>query len=101
MNNILIAEDEKFLAQALKDNLEAEGYKVDVALNGEEALERIRSHRPSLILLDLLMPKQDGFYVLEEARKNPEWKLIPIIVLSNLGGDLEISDNSCTRLFWV
>jgi len=74
----------------LKDNLEAEGYKVDMALNGEEALEHIRNNRPNLILLDLLMPKQDGFYVLEKVRKNPEWKLIPIIVLSNLGGDLEI-----------
>ena len=90
MNNILIAEDEKFLVRALKDNLEAEGYAVDTAMNGEEALERIRSRCPDLILLDLLMPKQDGFFVIEGVRSNPKWEKIPIIVLSNLGSDSEI-----------
>lgn len=89
-NRILIAEDEEFLALALKDNLETEGYLVDVAANGDEAVAFVRKNRPSLILLDLLMPKKDGFYVLEEVKKNPEWKLIPIVVLSNLGGDAEI-----------
>ncbi|MEK9174700.1 MAG: response regulator [Patescibacteria group bacterium] len=43
-----------------------------------------------MILLDLLMPKKDGFYVLEVVKNNPEWKLIPVLVLSNLGGDEEI-----------
>lgn len=90
MSHILIVEDEEFLAQALKDNLEAEGYAVVVARNGDEAIEQIKKERPNLVLLDLLMPRRDGFYVLEEVKKNPEWKLIPIIVLSNLGGDAEI-----------
>lgn len=90
MNHILIVEDEDFLSLALKDNLEAEGYEINMAANGEEAIGCIKSKRPSLILLDLLMPKQDGLFVLETVRKNPEWKLIPIIVLSNLGGDAEI-----------
>ncbi len=90
MNRILVVEDEEFLVLALKDNLEAEGCTIDVAMNGEEAMKPIRSNRPNLILLDLLMPKRDGFYVLEEIKKNPEWKLIPIIVLSNLGSDTEI-----------
>lgn len=90
MKRILIIEDEEFLVTALKDNLEAEGSTVDTAQNGEEAMERIKASRPNLILLDLLMPKRDGFYVLEEVKKNPEWKLISIIVLSNLGGDAEI-----------
>jgi OmpR family response regulator RpaB len=90
MNHILIVEDEDFLVRALKDNLTAEGCTIDVAANGEEALARVQSHHPDLILLDLLMPKENGFYVLEGVRKNPEWKLIPIIVLSNLGGDAEI-----------
>ncbi len=90
MSRILIVEDEEFLVRALKDNLEAEGYTIDVAVNGEEALKQIGGHRPDIILLDLLMPKRDGFYVIEEVRKNPEWRLIPIIVLSNLGSDSEI-----------
>ena len=90
MNKILIVEDEEFLVRALKDNLEAEGCTVDAVMNGEEAVERLRAHRPDLILLDLLMPKRDGFYVLEQVKKSPELKLIPVIVLSNLGGDAEI-----------
>lgn len=87
---ILIAEDESFLSRALQDNLESEGYTVDVASNGEEALTHIQAHRPALILLDLLMPKMDGFGVLEKVRTNPEWSSIPVIVLSNLGGDDEL-----------
>ena len=90
MNHILVVEDEKFLVRALKDNFETEGCSIDMAMNGDEAMERIQDKRPDLILLDLLMPKRDGFFVLEEVKKNPEWKLIPIIVLSNLGGDAEI-----------
>ena len=90
MNRVLIVEDEKALSLALRDSLEAEGITVDSAENGEEAVERIKADTPDLILLDLLMPKKDGFYVLEEVRKNPEWKNLPIIVLSNLGGDVEI-----------
>jgi len=90
MKHILIVEDEEFLIRALKDNLELEGYTVDVAMNGEEAIKQIQKSQPKLILLDILMPKQDGFYVLEQVKKNPQWKLIPIIVLSNLGGDDDI-----------
>jgi DNA-binding response OmpR family regulator len=90
MNNILIAEDEDFLIQALQDNLAAEGYTVEVARNGEEAIEKVEKKKPDLIMLDILMPKKDGFYVIEELKKNPKWKLIPIIVLSNLGEDTSI-----------
>jgi len=90
MNNVLIVEDEDFLIRALNDNLAAEGYTVDVAKDGGEAVEKIGKKKPNLVLLDLVMPKKDGFFVLEEIRKNPEWKLIPVIVLSNLGEDTSI-----------
>jgi len=90
MKKILIVEDEEFLALALRDNLESEGYSVDTAYNGEEAVEHIKKIKPNIILLDILMPKKDGFFVLEEVKKNPEWKLIPVIVLSNLGEDTAI-----------
>lgn len=90
MHSILIVEDEDFLTQALKDNLIIEGYAIDVAKNGEEAIERIEKKKPDLILLDILMPKVDGFYVLEKIKNNPKWKLIPVIVLSNLGEDTAI-----------
>lgn len=90
MNRVLVVEDEEFLAQALKDNLAAEGCAVDIAANGEEAMARVRKGHPDIILLDLLMPKKDGFGVIEELKASPEWRSIPVIVLSNLGGDAEI-----------
>lgn len=90
MKTILIVEDEIFLIRTLKDNLEAEGYTIDTAMNGEEAVEKIEKNKPNLILLDLLMPQKDGFYVLEERNKNPKWKLIPVIVLSNFGEDIMV-----------
>lgn len=90
MKHVLIVEDEYFLIQALADNLLAEGCTVDTAPNGEEAIKRIGEKKPDLVLLDLLMPKRDGFYVLKRMKKNPEWELIPVIVLSNLGEDMVI-----------
>lgn len=90
MKTILIVEDEPSFVMTLQDNLVAEGYTVDLAKNGDEAMEHITKMRPNLILLDLLMPKKDGFYVLEQVKKNPELKQIPIIVLSNLGGDMSV-----------
>lgn len=90
MKHILIVEDEDFLVRALEDNLAVGGNKVETAKDGEEAIEKIRKNKPDLILLDLLMPKKDGFYMLEELKKNPKWKLIPVIVLSNLGEDTAI-----------
>ena len=90
MDYILIVEDEESLVRALKDNLEMEGYAVGTATNGEEAIKELQKQPPNIILLDLLMPKRDGFYVLEEVKKNPQWKKIIVIVLSNLGGDQEI-----------
>lgn len=90
MNRILIVEDEEFIKRALEDNLGAEGYSVSTAGNGDEAIASLRKAKPNLILLDLLMPGRDGFFVLEELKKNSEWKLIPVVVLSNLGGDTEL-----------
>jgi DNA-binding response OmpR family regulator len=87
---VLVVEDEGFLSQALRDNLEAANCVVDIVENGEDALQHINAHRPNLIILDLLLPKKDGFAVLEEVKKSPELRAIPVVVLSNLGGDAEI-----------
>ncbi len=90
MKKILVVEDEEFLMQALTDNLGQEGCTVDSAANDDEALEHMKKSKPDLVLLDLLMPKRDGFSTIEEIKKNAEWQMIPIIVLSNLGGDDDI-----------
>lgn len=91
MKKILIAEDEEILLNVLKDRFEGEGWAVATAQDGEEAIGAIKRSLPDLVLLDLLMPKKDGFEVLKEIRSNPEYKNLPvIIVLSNLGSDEDI-----------
>lgn len=87
MAHILIVEDEKALANALADKLGREGYKTSIASNGEEALTMIKAGQFDLILLDLVMPRKGGFETLEELKSSPEFRTIPVIVLSNLGED--------------
>lgn len=90
MNHVLIVEDEEFLVRALKDNLESEGCSVSIAMDGEAVFTELAKKKPALILLDLLLPKKNGFDVLKELKASPEWQLIPVVVLSNLGEDSEI-----------
>ena len=83
--NVLIVEDEEFLARALQDNLTQKGCNISLINNGEEAMRYLEHDAPDIIILDLLMPKRDGFRVIEGIRRNPALKKIPIFVLSNLG----------------
>ena len=82
---ILIAEDDNFLANAYRVKLTKAGYEIKIASDGEEALAQLSTHTPDLVILDLVMPKKDGFAVLAEMKKNPAWAKIPCIVASNLG----------------
>ena len=81
----LIVEDEDFLIRALQDNLTPRGCRIAIAHDGEEALAYLATHTPDIIVLDLLMPKRDGFYVLSQMKETDKWKDIPVLVLSNLG----------------
>lgn len=87
---ILLAEDDKFLIRAYKDSLERAGFEVILALNGTEAMRKIKAKKPDLILLDLVMPEKDGFEILEELRIDHELKKIPVLILSNLGQDSDV-----------
>ena len=87
---ILVVEDDVFLAKIYKTKLSKEGFELSLAHDGEEALAQIKQKRPDLILLDLMMPKKDGFEVMEELAKDPECKKIPIIILSNLGQESDV-----------
>jgi CheY-like chemotaxis protein len=82
---ILLAEDDRFLRKAAEATLRASGYTVVTAADGEEALARARSEQPDLVLLDLIMPKLQGFEVLRALKADPATAAIPVIVLSNLG----------------
>lgn len=78
------------MIKVLKEKFEKEGFKVSLAADGVEALSVIKKAKPDLVLLDLVLPKKDGFEVLEEMKASGDLKMIPVIVLSNLGQDEEI-----------
>jgi DNA-binding response OmpR family regulator len=86
MQKILFIEEEPTLQKAVGEILAQEGFKVFSALDGERGLELIKKEKPDLILLDLILPKKDGFEVLKEAKEDKKLKDVPIIVLTNLEG---------------
>lgn len=83
---ILIVDDEERILRFLTSKMKASGYEVMTAQNGQEALERITSQQPDLVVLDLLLPKMHGFDVLRELRS---YSSVPVIILSALGADSE------------
>lgn len=82
VGKILIVDDEEVNLELLEIILTKSGYSVLKARDGIEALEKVSSERPDLILLDLRMPKKDGYEVLKELKVNRTWRLIPVIVLT-------------------
>jgi len=87
---ILIIEDEQILGDILLNKFYAEGYKAFWELDGEAGLKKIREIKPDLVLLDLVMPKKDGYEVLGEMSKDEELKKIPVIIISNSGQPVEL-----------
>ncbi|MCK5084983.1 MAG: response regulator [Candidatus Pacebacteria bacterium] len=89
---IVIIEDEKILIELLEKKIKEEGYEVFVSLNGKEGLELIKEVKPDLVLLDIIMPKLNGYEVMEEMNKLKEFNLkkIPVIIISNSGQSVEI-----------
>jgi DNA-binding response OmpR family regulator len=82
---ILIVEDEKMLADALELKFKHEGFTVLKADNGQTGLNLVTSDKPDIILLDLMMPVMDGKTMLKKVREIPEFKYLPVIVLTNAG----------------
>ncbi len=91
MKKILIVEDNTVLLTALSDNLTSEGFKIIKAKDGEEGLASALDMKPDLILLDILLPKMDGFSLLKKLRENEWGRHVPVIVLTNLGSMANIS----------
>lgn len=88
---IIVVEDETFLSKVLSERLIDEGFaRVDVAGNGEEALQKIKANPPDIILLDMILPKMNGFEVLQILKKDSTLSTIPVLALSNLGQDQDI-----------
>ncbi len=87
-NKILIIEDEDALASVLSSKFKLEGFEVVVTVNGEDGLNKIKIWQPDIILLDIIMPKMNGYEVLENLQNSNN--KIPIIIISNSGQDIEL-----------
>lgn len=84
MSKVLIIEDDPPYRKIYKRKFEVSGYTADVAENGIEGLEKMHSFMPDIVFVDLMMPKMDGFQVLDNAKADPKLQNIPIVVLTNL-----------------
>jgi DNA-binding response OmpR family regulator len=82
---ILLVEDDSFLAGMYATKFGLEGFEVKIGADGEEGLKLAKKEKPDVILLDILLPKIDGFTVLRKLKKDSKTKLIPVILLTNLG----------------
>jgi len=90
VQKVLIIEDEDVLRNVLAKKLEKEGYEVIVAADGEAGMNSIRNENPDMILLDIMLPKKNGYQILEEMHGDEELKKIPVLVISNSGQPVEV-----------
>jgi len=81
---ILLVDDDLTLREMYDERLKAEGFEIIQASNGEEAIRSAHDYKPNVILLDIMMPKINGFDVLKQLKEDPDTKDIPVIVLSAL-----------------
>ena len=87
---ILIVEDEHFLSTILANRMKREGFEISQAFDGQEAIDILKTEKPGLVVLDLILPKRSGFEVLENISKDPQLSQIPVVILSNLGQESDI-----------
>lgn len=87
---ILLVEDDIFFQKFYSSKLKEEQFEIDIASNGEEGLAKARLIKPDLIILDIIMPKKDGFEFLQDRLKDPMLSSIPVIVFSTLGQEQDI-----------
>ena len=87
---ILTVDDEKHIVRLIQVNLERHGYEVVTAYDGREALEKVDQERPDLVILDVMMPYMDGFEVLQNLKRNPGTRDIPVIMLTAKAQDADV-----------
>jgi DNA-binding response OmpR family regulator len=85
MKKVLVVEDDKYLSNAYQTKLLKMGFDVETAGDGDEALEVLKNYKPDMILLDLVMPRKDGFSTLIEIKKDESLMNIPVLIATNLG----------------
>ena len=89
---ILVVEDEEILLTALREELNQSGYETEGAVDGEDGLAKVKSFKPDLVLLDLVMPKMDGMQVLKKLKENDSTKNLSVVILTNLSDYERISE---------
>ncbi len=89
---ILIVEDEEALVKVFQEKFEREHFDVETVTKGDAVLGAVKRFAPDIILLDIILPKKSGLVVLKELKANPEFKHIPVIMISNLDGDEQIKE---------
>ncbi len=87
---ILVVDDERHIVRLVQVNLEKHGYEVTTAYDGVEALEKVASDRPDMIVLDVMMPRMNGFDVLKKLQADPATQDIPVIMLTAKAQDADI-----------
>jgi DNA-binding response OmpR family regulator len=87
---VLLVDDDVQILRSLRVYLELENYQVDTAGGGAEALEKLNSNRPQVLVLDIMMPEMDGFEVLEKVKSDESLKNIPVIMLTAKGQDVDV-----------
>jgi CheY-like chemotaxis protein len=87
---VLVVEDDAFLLRAYMAKLQSSGFDVQTATDGEEAMAAMTAYAPDVVLLDLVMPRKDGFQTLQEIRQQEAFKNTPIFVVSNLSQKEEL-----------
>ena len=87
-SKILLVDDDKMLVDLYKERLEIAGFQVEVGRNGEEGIRKTKEFKPDIILLDIMMPKVDGYQALAAIKSDPATKDIPVIILSALMRDV-------------
>lgn len=88
--SILLVEDDEFLAELYATKLKLEGYEISLASDGEKGLKMVKEKMPDLVLLDIILPKMDGFEILKAIKADKDLKNIPVILLTNLSQKDEV-----------
>lgn len=88
---ILIADDEPNIVVSLEFLMKREGYDVTVASDGDAALAAMTAMTPDLVLLDVMLPRKDGFEVCQQIRSNPAWQSVKVVMLTAKGRDTEVA----------
>ncbi len=88
---ILIADDEPNIVISLEFLMKREGFDVIVAADGESALKAMADNTPDLVLLDIMLPRKDGFEVCQQIRANPDWQAVKVVMVTAKGRDTEMA----------